>query len=641
MCGFAAMIALGGGQAARATVDAMAATLVHRGPDDEGSYVDGAVALGFRRLAILDLAPTGHQPMISSDGQVVLVFNGEIYNYVELREELMSLGHVFTSSGDTQVLLAAYRQWGRDCLPRLNGMWAFLIHDRRSGTIFGSRDRFGVKPLYRYRTADAVFLASEIKAIHASGRYTGGPNWPRVAAFLLDPQLEMQDSGGDTFHVGIEEIPAGSAFELRLDGRMTEWRYWSLPLQTDLGPADPPRVCFETLADAVRLRTRSDVPVGVSLSGGLDSTAIICHMATLRAQGDAASRNGALQAFSYITPELDESIYIEQTIERTKAVFHRVHVDPIQLWDQLDRVLWYQDEPVHSLNVLIGFDIWRLAARYGVKVMLNGGGADETLAGYFSYFPVHWRALCKTDRTLARSEIEAYSRTHGGDVGDLYRSALRQACRSQLWHFPGYGRLAGLRRRHGLRKTRWFTDDIRDAAPSEHAGLAHRTLDSSLRWSVEHAPLPYYLRVDDRNSMAQSVELRSPFLDYRLVSLAFQLPAEWKLRGPWNKYVLREALRGHIPDSVRLRPDKMGFPAPIRQWVRGPLYAKLQDLLASREIRERGLYRVEAIRQDLDRHRTGEIDVSNGLLAIAQVEHWLKQQEHSRQRDHAAAGRGR
>ena len=241
------MIALGGGQAARATVDAMAATLVHRGPDDEGSYVDGAVALGFRRLAILDLAPTGHQPMISSDGQVVLVFNGEIYNYVELREELMSLGHVFTSSGDTQVLLAAYRQWGRDCLPRLNGMWAFLIHDRRSGTIFGSRDRFGVKPLYRYRTADAVFLASEIKAIHASGRYTGGPNWRRVAAFLLDPQLEMQDSGGYTFHVGIEEIPAGSAFELRLDGRMTEWRYWSLPLQTGLGPADPPKVFFETL----------------------------------------------------------------------------------------------------------------------------------------------------------------------------------------------------------------------------------------------------------------------------------------------------------------------------------------------------------------------------------------------------------
>jgi asparagine synthase (glutamine-hydrolysing) len=267
------------------------------------------------------------------------------------------------------------------------------------------------------------------------------------------------------------------------------------------------------------------------------------------------------------------------------------------------------------------------------------GGADETLTAYFSYFLCHWRALCKTDRTLARSEIEAYTRTHGGDVGDLYRSALRQACRSQLWHFPGYGRLAGLRRRHGLRKTRWFTDDIRDAAPSEHTGLAHRTPDSSVRWSSEHPPLRQYLRVDDRTD--GSVGRYDPFLDYRLVSLAFQLPAEWKLRGPWNKYVLREALRGHIPDSVRLRPDKMGFPAPIRQWVRGPLYAKLQDLLASREVRERGLYPVEAIRQDLDRHRTGEIDVSNGLLAIAQVEHWLKQQEHSRQRDHAAAGRGR
>jgi asparagine synthase (glutamine-hydrolysing) len=164
----------------------------------------------------------------------------------------------------------------------------------------------------------------------------------------------MQDSGGDTFHVGIEEIPAGSAFELRLDGRMTEWRYWSLPLQTDLGPADPPRVFFETLADAVRLRTRSDVPVGVSLSGGLDSTAIICHMATLRAQGDAASRNGALQAFSYITPEFDESIYIEQTIERTKAVFHRVHVDHPAMDSSIAS---FGTKMSRFLNVLIGFHV--------------------------------------------------------------------------------------------------------------------------------------------------------------------------------------------------------------------------------------------------------------------------------------------
>ncbi len=292
MCGFAAMIALGGGRADPATVEAMAAILRHRGPDDEGSHVDGAVAFGFRRLAILDLTPTGHQPMISADGQLVLVFNGEIYNYVELRQELVSLGHVFTSSGDTQVLLAAYRQWGRECLPRLNGMWAFLIYDRRAGMLFGSRDRFGVKPLYRYRTADAVFFASEIKAIRASGRYTGQPNWSRVAGFLLDTQLDMQEAGRDTFHVGIEEIPAGSAFELGLDGGATEWRHWSLPTQPRPSLADPPNVLFDTLADSVRLRTRCDVPVGVSLSGGLDSTAVICLMAELHEQGDATSRDG-------------------------------------------------------------------------------------------------------------------------------------------------------------------------------------------------------------------------------------------------------------------------------------------------------------------------------------------------------------
>ena len=312
-------------------------------------------------------------------------------------------------------------------------------------------------------------------------------------------------------------------------------------------------------------------------------------------------------------------------------MFHCVHVDPIQLWDQLDRVLWYQDEPMHSLNVVIGFDIWDSAARNGIKVMLNGGGADETLAGYFSYFPVYWRTLFQTRRTSVRREIEAYCRTHGGDAAALHWTVLRKAFRSQLWHVPGYGRLVGLRRRHALRKTRWFTHEIRDAAPADHAGVAHQTLDGSLRWSVEHAPLPYYPRVDDRNSMAHSVELRSPFLDYRLVSLAFQFPPEWKLRGPWNKYVLREDLRGHVPESVRTRPDRMGFPAPIGQWMRGALYGKLQDMLASREVRERRFYRIEVIRRDLERHRLGEIDAPNDLFAIAQTERWLKQQEQGRQ----------
>jgi asparagine synthase (glutamine-hydrolysing) len=623
MCGVVAMVDVGGGRADPAVVEAMSAVLTHRGPDDQGVYVDGPVAFGFRRLAILDLAPTGHQPMISADGQLVLVFNGEIYNYVELREDLKALGHRFTSSGDSQVLLAAYRQWGRHCLPKLNGMWAFLIYDRRQGKLFGSRDRFGVKPLYRYRTRDRIYFASEIKAIRASGDHGGEPNWRQVSQFLVDPRLDMRDSGEQTFYAGIEQVPAASAFELTLDGRMTAWRFWS-PDGAGEGPADPPAAFFQTFEDAVRLRMRSDVPVGVSLSGGLDSTSIISVMARLRERHEAAAPDSGLQAFSYVAPDYDESTYIAETIEHTGAVFHAVEIDPVRLWDNLDRVLWYQDEPVHSLNELISFEICALAAANGIKVMLNGGGADETLAGYSSYFPLYWRALCRARHfERVRGEIESYSRVHRGDPAALYQRVLRETTRARLAVLPGYRIAARLWRRLRAQRSAWFTADLRAPLPREPGGGGSDPLQAALRHAVERAPLPYYLRVDDRNSMAHSLEIRSPFLDYRLVRLAFALPGEWKLRGPWNKYVLREAMRDRIPEVVRTRADKMGFPVPVRQWVGGPLYERLHDLLASRQTAARGLYNVAAIRRDLERHQAGECDVSSDILAVAQVERWL------------------
>jgi len=228
MCGFVGVVALNGAEIDSPLIRQMSITIRHRGPDDEGTYISRTVGFGFRRLSILDLSPTGHQPMSSQDGQTVVVFNGEIYNYIELRKELQSLGHEFKSSGDTEVLLYAYLQWGRECLNRLNGMWAFLIYDRRRGKIFGARDRFGKKPLYRYRCGDYIFFGSEIKAILASGHYCGGPHWETVSEFLLHGNLESLDEGRQTFYSGIEQLPAGSAFELDLQGRMNEWRFWSL-----------------------------------------------------------------------------------------------------------------------------------------------------------------------------------------------------------------------------------------------------------------------------------------------------------------------------------------------------------------------------------------------------------------------------
>jgi asparagine synthase (glutamine-hydrolysing) len=335
------MLGLNGTPADRVVLERMTASMRHRGPDGEGIYAAGPVGLGFRRLSILDLSHAADQPMVSDDGQLILVFNGEIYNYIELRRELEALGHQFKSTGDTEVLLHSYRQWGRDCLARFNGMWAFVVYDHRRGVLFGSRDRFGVKPLYFHRTRNSVLLASEIKAFLSSGICRSGPNWKIISSYLLEHRL---DEGSESFYEGIEQIPAGTAFELDLRGELKTWRYWSLPQPSAEEISEPARQFADLFEDSVRLRMRSDVPVGVCLSGGLDSTAIICAMA--RQWGGSEQ---ALHAFSYYAKEFDESAYIADTIELTRAHLNRLDSDPLQAWQALDRVLSFHDEPVHAM----------------------------------------------------------------------------------------------------------------------------------------------------------------------------------------------------------------------------------------------------------------------------------------------------
>lgn len=630
MCGFAAIIAPPAGSADLAAVERMSDAIRHRGPDDSGTHVAGHVGFGFRRLAILDLSPAGHQPMVSEDGHLVLMFNGEIFNYVELRRELEGLGHTFRSSGDTEVLLHAYQQWGRHCLPRLNGMWAFLIHDLRAGTVFGSRDRFGIKPLFRYNAGGTVLLGSEIKTILASGLYRGEPNWSRAAAFLSGSTLDLMDRGSETFYAGIEQVPSGSGFEIDARGRWNEWRFWSLEQLPSQTVAEPAAAFAELFEDSVRLRMRSDVPVGVSLSGGLDSTSIISVMAGLMRRNQSAAPGNRLEAFSYITPEFDESPYIAETVRQTGAEFHRIQVDPLGLWNQLPRVLWYHDEPVHSLNALISFEIYRLAASRGVKVMLSGSGADETIGGYPTYFTNFWYTLLRSGRVgEAWRQIGGYAAEMDANPGSVFARAVRHLGQSELRRLPAYRAAARWRRERNPGRRDWLSGDLLDTLRPEPVEYTDNSLDAQLRRSVEVAPLPFYLQIEDRNSMAHSVEARVPFLDYRLVSLLFSLPPEWKMRGPWNKYVLREGMRGRIPESVRTRVDKMGFPVPLGQWFRGELYEPMQDLLASRTTRERGIYDADAVRRGLERHRAGEIEAGHALLNVAQMECWFEREPES------------
>ena len=617
MCGFAGMVGFNGLPADKQAVDRMTASLLHRGPDEGGFYASGSVGLGFRRLAILDLTPTAHQPMISENGQLILVFNGAIYNYIELRQELQSLGHGFRSTGDTEVLLHAYQQWGPDCLQRLNGMWAFLIYDRQNGRVFGSRDRFGVKPFFYYRTDRYALFASEIKALRASGLYQGEVNWKVASKFLLQGELNDDE---ERFFTDIHQLPPGTAFELDIEGHWKQWRFWSLSAIPSMDCTDPVRSFGELFEDSVRLRMRSDQPVGVTLSGGLDSTSITCLLAKLRG-GSERERTTALHAFSFIAKEFDESAYIDETLAQTQATLHRFQEGPHDLWDKMATVLRFQDEPVHSLNAIVGFDLMRLAAAHGIRVVLGGQGADEVLAGYSSYFPDYWEMLIRQGRLGdAWNEIQLHTSAHGGSAWKRFLSSLQKVGLTACHRIPAYRAFSIRKHQRKAQSNAWFSPELCRYFEKEVPEPMDLSLNGILQHSVENSPLPLYLRIEDRNSMAHSVETRLPFLDHRLVSLVFNMAAHWRLRGPWNKFVLREAMRERIPESVRTRVDKMGFPVPDCKWFTHDLYEPMQDLLATQAVRERGIYNVRAIARDLQRHRTGHVDVARGLFNVAQFE---------------------
>ncbi|HEY9227468.1 MAG TPA: asparagine synthase (glutamine-hydrolyzing), partial [Gemmatimonadaceae bacterium] len=433
MCGFAVFIGQNGRAADRCVVKRMTETLVHRGPNDSGFWDDGSVAMGFRRLSILDLSSRANQPMRSLDGTQVIAFNGEIFNYVELRDELRTLGHQFATTSDTEVLLASWRQWGDTCVDRLEGMFAFVIWDSTRKELFGARDRFGIKPLYTFCGPDVVLLASEIKAIQASGLYETRPNWPIVSRYLLDGHLDETTA---TCFEQIEQIAPAHAFRIGLRGPIRSHRYFDFPASIQEVASEGAHTVADMLENSVRTRMRSDVPVGVCLSGGIDSTAIICAMARHRRESKDPS---PLVAFNYNTPEFDESAYIAETIRQTGATLVSWDGKIRDLWSNLPRVLHFHDEPLHSMNALVGFELMGLARERGAIVLLNGQGADETLGGYSSYYDYYWSTLLIMGRVDdAWREIRGFAKAFEADATRLAARVLRRVALRAMRHVPAY-----------------------------------------------------------------------------------------------------------------------------------------------------------------------------------------------------------
>jgi asparagine synthase (glutamine-hydrolysing) len=622
MCGIAGIFRFDGQPPLPGDVAAlasMARVQRHRGPDDTGDGVFGPCALANQRLSILDLSPHGHMPMHSDDGRLALVHNGEIYNYVELRDELRSLGHTFRSDGDTEVVLRAYEEWGASCVERFVGMWAFALYDAAEQSLLLSRDRLGIKPLYVHRTAERLVFASEIKAIVAYLRQMGEPVGINSASIATYAATGLVDGLEDTFFEGVTRFPAATNMVVKRDVVLTR-AYWDLPtsaaaLRANLNGVHevPWPALRETLEDAVRVHLRSDVPLGVCLSGGLDSSAIV---------GLASRHVERVKTFTIYFgdgPAYDEREHAHAIVKQFRAEAFERCVEPEHLVDDLRQIVWHLDEPSLALGVYPQWHVMSMAREAGVKVVLDGQGGDEVFAGYTNYAPQHLFGLLGSAPGLFPIETLAFARNQGwSQAGAAARSALAMRLRP-----PSVPKAAD------KADAALLAPELRSLADVSHdewrlwPRVFDGWLNNVLYWELTRTRLPALLRYEDRLSMAFSIESRVPFLDHRLVELAFALPDGVKRHAGWSKYGLRRALDGILPSGVVWRRDKKGFPTPVGNWLRDQRGAAALQLLRDPARRSRRIFPQAALDRFIGDHVGGRIDRSWQLWRVLSTELWL------------------
>ena len=620
MCGILALWSNAGQKSVkRSTVESACHTMIHRGPDDWGieGFLHGRLWLAHRRLSILDLSPAGHQPMVSKDGRYWISYNGEIYNYREIRERLIGLGHCFVSDCDTEVLLAAYQAWGVECLQQLNGMWAFVIFDKKREELICCRDRFGIKPLYYYHGPHGFAAASEIRAILALGWVSPSVDRGAMAQFLL---TGLVDGAETTCFENIYRVPAAHFLRFRR-GQLSRTRYWRLPpceqgrSVLDRATIDEFRDLFES---SVRCHLVSHVPVGTCLSGGLDSSSVTA----------VASRQmtGQLQVFSsyFEDAECDERRYATVLARACQARDNYICPELGDLPSLLPRILWHLEEPCKALGVYPQWHVMKLASEH-VTVVLDGQGGDETLAGYDFYFPIRAVDLLRQGRLLTYWQEKA-STNKFPSLSNSLREMLF-SWRHRVLSFPD-----------------WLSPSLRDVPmssfePSRQYAL--NAVDDKLARDLECDMLPAFLRYDDKMSMAFSVEARVPFLDYRLVEFLFSRASEIKCGGGWSKHILRRAMAGIVPDRVCWRRDKKGFPTPFRRWFRKELYPWVKALLESRLLRETELLNLAAARNLLKQHEEGFVNAENRIWRWVIAALWLEELDKLTDRSYAQPAVGR
>jgi len=555
MCGIVGKINFNNKEVKAETIIKMMDKIKHRGPDDNGHFIDNGVGLGFVRLSILDLSSAGHQPMMSDDNKLVLIYNGEIYNYIELREELKSKGYIFKSNTDTEVLLKSYEEWGEACLNKFNGMWAFVIYNKETKEIFGARDRFGIKPFYYYQDKETFIFASEIKAICAVLESTLSVNDQAVFDYL---SFNRTDYNNKTFYNEIHKVQHGYSFSFSADKEFKLKKWYDLKSNCNKDSIDPDAY-RKLFTSAIKLRMRSDVPVGVCLSGGLDSSSIVSVISkTLNIKN--------IKSFSAVYKKGqrgDESEFID---EMKPYLNNMNYTTPtaMTLYNDIEDMINTLDEPVPTTSIYAQYSVMKLAKEHAV-VTIDGQGADEQLAGYHYFYGFYFKELL-TKASLRKLSFEMfhYMKKHKSLLGVktllffLLPKKLKIKLRVKQASYIQYD----FYKNHSTNSV--IAGDLYVAKTLKESLLNH------FEYKLEHL-----LKWSDLNSMRFSIESRVPFLDYRLVEQTLSLQNDSYIKKGLTKYILRESMKSILPEKIRMRYDKLGFATPEDEWFREDFFQEL------------------------------------------------------------------
>lgn len=598
-------------------VKRMRDVLQHRGPDDSGLMVKGRVGLGHRRLSIIDLV-SGQQPMSNADGVVWITYNGEIYNFKELRKQLSARGRVFTTQSDTEVILQAYEVFGEDCVQYLRGMFAFAIWDESRQKLFLARDRIGIKPLYYAVTGDELLFASEIKAILAAGGVSTRLNKAILPEYLATGFV----AGEETFFQGVHKLLPGHTLSWTPAG-LRQNRYWQLPRNIEDGEATMGECAREVrtrLEDAVHCHMVSDVPVGLFLSGGIDSSGLAALMAPMMST--------RLQTFAVGFAEhgYNELSYARLAAKAVGAEHRETTLTASEFFEAMPRLIWHEDEPIaFASSICLNF-VSRLASQH-VKVVMTGEGADELFLGYNRYRVTAWNE--RLGRPYRAAVPQRWRESLSHLIGHLPRSLRRYAGRSFLGVPPG---IRGMFYENfsvftELAQQQLFSSSEPHRDPYAESLRYYDQAPGDMLERMSYADMQTYLvellMKQDQMSMAASIESRVPFLDHKLVEHVAALPARYKLRGWQTKAVLREVLKDLVPREILTR-KKMGFPVPLASWLRGAFTPLLQELVLGPRALARELFDATYIESLVAEHRAGAWDHSARLWMLMNLEIWQR-----------------